>query len=95
VCANDQTALGVMDVLRTAGLRVPRDVVVTGFDGIPEGLMSAPTLTTVVQPMLEFGRAAVDAALGRIDEPRREGVVRTLPVRVVLRESCGCGVART
>lgn len=90
VCANDQMALGVMDVLRIAGVVVPGDVVVTGFDGVREAAMSIPALTTVAQPMLDLGRAGVDAALSRIDDPLRDFVVRTLPVRVILRGSCGC-----
>ena len=51
MCGNDQTALAVIDLLRDAGVRVPRDVIVTGFDGILAASIGSPTLTTVRQPM--------------------------------------------
>lgn len=88
VCANDQTALGVLDVLAARGVDVPGRVLVTGFDGIDAGRFSTPRLTTVRQPMAELGRAAVRAILDRLDDasipPRR----LTLPVEILLRESC-------
>ena len=90
VCSNDQTALGVLDALLAAGLRVPEDVILTGFDGIDASEMSRPRLTTVRQPMRELGRAAVDTLLRRLGDPRMAPQTRTLPVTVLLRESCGC-----
>ena len=90
VCANDQTALGVLDALSQAGVRVPEDVVLTGFDGIDATQLSLPRVTTVRQPMLELGRAAVDTLLRRLGEPELPPESRTLPVQILLRESCGC-----
>ncbi|MCJ1714068.1 LacI family DNA-binding transcriptional regulator [Curtobacterium sp. VKM Ac-2922] len=88
VCSNDQSALGVLDAVLAAGLRVPEDVVVTGFDGIDAGRFSVPPLTTVHQPMGALGRAAVEAIVDRLE--RLEGPPRAtrLPVEVLLRESC-------
>lgn len=88
VCSNDQTALGVLDALEGLGVRVPQDVLVTGFDGIAAGRHSRPTLTTVHQPMVELGRAAVHAITARLDDPALPPQSLTLPVRVVLRASC-------
>jgi LacI family transcriptional regulator len=88
VCANDQMALGVLDALGAAGLRVPDDVIVTGFDGIDDGTRSTPRLTTVRQPMLELGRAAVRAMVARLNAPDLAPVNTELPVTVLLRESC-------
>jgi LacI family transcriptional regulator len=88
ICANDQTALGVLDVLEARGIRVPGDVLVTGFDGIAAGRHARPSLTTVHQPMVELGRAAVHAITARLDDPSLGAQSLTLPVRVVLRESC-------
>jgi LacI family transcriptional regulator len=88
ICANDQTALGVLDVLEARGIRVPDDVLVTGFDGIAAGAHSRPRLTTVHQPMVELGRAAVHAITARLDDPTLGPQSLTLPVRVVLRDSC-------
>lgn len=90
VCSNDQTALGVLDALLATGLRVPEDVIVTGFDGIDASETSRPRLTTVRQPMRELGRAAVDTLLRRLGDPLMPPQTGTLPVTVLLRESCGC-----
>jgi len=88
ICSNDQTALGVLDVLEARGIRVPHDVLVTGFDGIAAAAHSRPRLTTVHQPMVELGRAAVHAITARLDDPTLAPQSLTLPVRVVLRDSC-------
>lgn len=90
VCATDQDALVVMDVLAASGLEVPRHVAVTGFDGIAAGRVIRPSLTTVRQPMERMGRTMVDLLLDRLDHPDKPPVELKLPVRVVVRESCGC-----
>ena len=71
------------------GIRVPGDVVITGFDDIEATRTSAPPLTTVEQPMAELGRAAVEVLTARIAEPAHRTVTRSLPVTVALRASCG------
>ncbi len=87
VCANDQMALGIMEVLQTRGIRVPDDTIVTGFDGIEEGRMSTPRLTTVQQPMANLGRAAMWVMRRRLDDPGQPRIAVRLPVSVLLRES--------
>lgn len=87
VCANDQMALGVLDVFDTCGISVPRDVIVTGFDGIEAGRLSSPRLTTVRQPMVDLGRAAMRAMLSRLAQPEQPPISLRLPVKVLLRES--------
>lgn len=90
VCGNDQTALRVIDLLRGMGLRVPGDVAVTGFDGILAGRLSSPGLTTVRQSMEAMGRLAARLLDERHGSPW-EGVERyELPVRLIVRGSCGC-----
>ncbi|KAB8165900.1 LacI family DNA-binding transcriptional regulator [Streptomyces sp. 3MP-14] len=89
VCANDETALGFLDVFAAEGVPVPGTVAVTGFDGIDGGRTSSPRLTTVEQPVTDLGRLAVetlDACLANPRLPRQDLVA---PVRVLLRESCG------
>lgn len=87
IAANDQMALGAMDVFREAGVRVPEDVLVTGFDGIEAASLSAPPLTTVRQPMIELGRAAVQVLARRLERADAPPVTARLPVRILLRES--------
>jgi LacI family transcriptional regulator len=58
VCASDAIAFALIDLLHAEGLEVPRDVIVTGFDGILATRLSTPTLTTVRQPMEMMGRVA-------------------------------------
>ncbi|WP_344774915.1 LacI family DNA-binding transcriptional regulator [Gryllotalpicola kribbensis] len=88
VCANDQSALGALDAIRAAGLRVPDDIVVTGFDGIEAGAYATPPITTVRQPMRALGGAAIRALEARIADPTAAPQHLTLPVEVLLRESC-------
>lgn len=90
VCASDQLALAVLDLLAEHGVSVPEDVVVTGFDGILAGRLSRPTLTTVRQPMAAMGRAAVELLVGDIGHRGGQPQTRILPVHVVRRASCGC-----
>jgi LacI family transcriptional regulator len=90
VCANDQTAIGAMAALEQAGLSVPGDVAVTGFDGIQLGRHLRPGLTTVVQPMAALGDTAVAMLSERIGGAELPPRAVELPVRLELRGSCGC-----
>lgn len=82
---SDTLAIGVIKGLRRAGLRVPDDVAVVGFDDVPIAEVFEPALTTIAQPMLDLGAAAVDMLLARMagQAPGH----RLLPHRLVLRES--------
>lgn len=94
VAASDQTALGVLHVLRRHGIAVPDDVALTGFDDIPVVRHIDVPLTTVYQPVAEVGAAGVRLLLQLISEPRSAATVNTsLPTRVVYRRSCGCNEA--
>jgi DNA-binding LacI/PurR family transcriptional regulator/signal transduction histidine kinase len=88
VCMNDSMALGAMDVLRGSNVRVPEDVAVVGFDGIEEGSVVTPPLTTVLQPLDALGAAAVDALLELMDTGHAAD--RALSCEPALRQSCGC-----
>jgi LacI family transcriptional regulator len=90
VCANDEEGLVVMEALRAAGVSVPGQVAVTGFDGVVAGRLVSPTLTTVRQPMELMGRTAVEILVDAISQPVAPLVERQLPVQLVVRESCGC-----
>lgn len=90
VCANDQMAVGALQTLERRGIRVPEDVAVVGFDGIPLGRVVRPSLTTVSQPMRRLGETAVDLLVERLGEPDREPRSVMLPVIQTRRTSCGC-----
>ncbi|HEY7146555.1 MAG TPA: LacI family DNA-binding transcriptional regulator [Streptosporangiaceae bacterium] len=90
VCANDQMAAGAMAALQAAGLRVPQDVAVAGFDGIQLSAHLRPGLTTVAAPMRTLGGQAVDLITDRIASPSQPARSIQLAVRLVLRGSCGC-----
>lgn len=70
ICINDSAALGVLGGLEQAGLRVPADISVVGYDDLPFASRLAPPLTTVDQPKYQMGQAAADLLL---DESRRDG----------------------
>jgi DNA-binding LacI/PurR family transcriptional regulator len=85
--ASDLIAIGAMHALAAAGLRVPGDVAVAGFDDIPTARFANPPLTTVMQDTKRAGEMLVDAVLRMIDG-QQVGSER-LPARLVIRESCG------
>jgi LacI family transcriptional regulator len=82
--ANDLMAVGALAALREAGLRVPEDVSLVGFDDIPTVRDVMPRLTTIRVPMREMGRRSMEIAIGRNDHRPR---VLVLPVELVERES--------
>jgi LacI family transcriptional regulator len=90
VCANDQTALGVMSALRKHSISVPGQVAVTGFDDIPLARHLRTSLTTVRQPIRELGTTAFDVLYSMLN--REHLTVRdiVLPTKLICRESCGC-----
>lgn len=83
---DDRVALGLLDAFRLIGRRVPDDVAVVGFDDIPFAELSNPRLTTVSQPAGEMGAMAVELLLDAISTGTL-APSRTLPVRLVVRES--------
>jgi LacI family transcriptional regulator len=90
VCANDQMAIGAMRELQSAGIRVPVDMAVVGFDDMQSGSLVTPPLTTVRQPMWLLGEHACTRLLQRIADPSLPPRVERLPTELVIRESCGC-----
>lgn len=66
-CANDSVAIGAMEALAEAGLKVPEDVSVAGFDDSLAARISVPQLTSVRQPLRAMGARAVEVLLARIE----------------------------
>jgi LacI family transcriptional regulator len=90
VCANDQMAIGVLQAFARAGVAVPGDVAVVGFDDIYPASLYQPSLTTVRQSMGLIGERACARLLDRIADPGLPPRVEILPTELVLRASCGC-----
>lgn len=93
LCGNDQMAVGALRALREAGLRVPEDVAVIGFDNNFPGTLVSPSLSTISVPKQRMGREAVDILLWRIaqgaDAPCRRV---TLETSLIVRQSTDlCG----
>jgi Transcriptional regulators len=83
-------AIGALLAAREAGLRVPDDVSIAGFDGIPMAEVVDPPLTTVQQPIYELGRKLADVILTLLEaERRKEAPVlqEIVPCRLVVRGS--------
>jgi LacI family transcriptional regulator len=92
-CGNDQIARGVVDALRERGVSVPRDVAVIGFDNWE--IVSAatrPPLTTIDMNLKELGREAGRLILELAEGKPVEPGIRTLPCKLVVRQSCGCEI---
>jgi DNA-binding LacI/PurR family transcriptional regulator/signal transduction histidine kinase/ActR/RegA family two-component response regulator len=89
IAANDTMALVAINVLLHHGFRVPRDVLVTGFDNLVAAGLGNPPLTTVAQPFDVMAESAIRALL----DPREGRAVTPclmLPTDLVIRRSCGC-----
>ncbi len=82
IAQSDVLAAGVLQAASELGLRVPEDVSVTGFDGADLPWLGAATLTTVVQPTAEKGRAAARAAMELVEGARPADVCLPVALRI-------------
>jgi LacI family transcriptional regulator len=87
--AADLMAVGAMKAAREAGLSVPDDLAVVGFDDIQLASLIDPALTTIRQDKVGLGRAAAWALLKQIENPELTSAALTLPVELVVRASSG------
>jgi LacI family transcriptional regulator len=86
---DDEAAVGVIAVLQEAGIRVPHDVSVVGFDDQSLAPYVAPPLTTVRAPTEEVGRVAARVLIDLIRTGQTDQLT-LLPTEIVIRQSCGC-----
>jgi DNA-binding LacI/PurR family transcriptional regulator len=90
-CFNDIAAIGAMRAIAEAGLRVPADVSVVGFDDILSAAYCTPSLTTVRQPLIEMGKTGARILLERIANPGNSELAAEVLIEpeLVVRESTG------
>lgn len=88
--ANDMMAIGCLSALTEAGLRVPQDIALAGFDDIPTARFVVPALTTVRVKIADMGARALDRLASAIENPAQfQPVTETVPAELIIRASCG------
>lgn len=94
LCRNDGMAIGALAACTDAGLKVPHDLAITGFDDTTAGQYARPALTTVAQPTEAVAKCAVELLLKQMRGETistNEKLIK-LPCHVVVRQSCGAGL---
>ena len=86
-CSNDEMAIGAIQAGKAAGLRIPQDLSVVGFDDIQFAAAYVPPLTTVAQPRLEIGRKAMTMLCNLLEHPNTPPETVVLPGELVVRGS--------
>lgn len=93
--ANNLMTLGAFRAIHEAGIRIPDEVALIGFDDMPWATSLNPPLTAVSQPSHEIGSSAADLLLDRIARPERALRHVILETTLVIRKSCGASLARS
>ena len=88
-CASDAMAVGAMAAIEQAGLRIPEDIAVTGFDDADFAASIVPALTTIRQDALGMGTAAAEAVLRMLEDPDSSPPVVVIETELIVRESSG------
>jgi LacI family transcriptional regulator len=87
ICGNDLIAVGVVEVCERRGIKVPDEVVVSGYDDIGLARMCRPSLTTVRQPINELTEQAIDLLLTRARDRDRPASKLLLQTKLIVRQS--------
>jgi signal transduction histidine kinase/DNA-binding LacI/PurR family transcriptional regulator/AraC-like DNA-binding protein len=90
LASNDHSAIGAMETIQRVGLRIPEDIAVIGFDDWPDAAGQNPPLSSVHYPVVEAGRRALALLLAIIQGHSSAAKSIQVPVKLVVRESCGC-----
>ena len=85
--ASDNMAVGALRALREAGIKVPEDMAIMGFDGLPSSETATPALTTIKQPVTATGARAVHILNDLVTGVATAPVAELMPVELVIRES--------
>ena len=89
ICANDMMALQTINYMTRKGYKVPKDLIVTGFDGLPEGQHYSPALTSVRRSIREAGSEAV-RIFRKLWSGKEQEDITYLGVELIENQSCGC-----
>lgn len=86
---SDQMALGVLHVANKRGIRIPEDLAVVGFDGLSEAAQFSPSLTTIIQPLRELAKLAVQELVSSVESESGQADIRNiiLPTELRIAES--------
>ena len=84
----DKLAIGAIDAIKEAGLSVPEDISIIGFDDIELAKYVTPKLTTIRQDCTSVGKAAVDLLVEQINAKAKLKINKVIPVELIERESC-------
>jgi LacI family transcriptional regulator len=90
--SSDMQALGAREAAEQAGYQVPSDIALVGFDDVD--LSKYVGLTTIRQPLLDFGKLAIEKLLGRIDDPERRVSSTVFDPELVVRQTCASAKSR-
>jgi len=86
--SGDKLAIGAIDAIKDAGLSVPKDISIVGFDNIEIARYVTQKLTTIRQNCEDIGKAAVDILIEQINKKEKLKINKVIPVELIERESC-------
>jgi LacI family transcriptional regulator, repressor for deo operon, udp, cdd, tsx, nupC, and nupG len=89
IVGTDTMSLGALSAIKDSGLKVPEDIVISGFDNSPNSEFYDPPLTTLRYPNYELGKLAARSILYRLKNPDSDKRVITLSLDILIRKSCG------
>jgi LacI family transcriptional regulator len=87
--ASDLMAIGAMRAVREAGLKIPQDVAFVGFDDVPVATYANPQLSTIRQPIAQFGTNAVEILIDLIENSIKPDRRIIMDTELIIRDSCG------
>lgn len=87
--ASDQMAMGAVEAIRVAGLRIPQDISIIGFDDLPTVREMHPSLTTIRQPLYKMGQLATQMLLSLMRKEELVAWQLVMPTHLIVRESTG------
>jgi LacI family transcriptional regulator len=93
ITGNNLMTIGALRALREAGLRVPQDLSLVGFDNLDWAEFASPPLTLMAQPAAELGSVAVDLIMRRLKDPSAPMTTLRLSPELIVRASCGCNTS--